>query len=508
VPDLVTVVVLVALIPVVHDVGSLLTQSYWLDESWVALSVRSSVGDLALVTSSTPIGWTLLLRLIPNPDDLRLLTLAFHAVGVGAAYAFGRLLPWPTRACAWLAGLACGAAVLLLPAQQLRSDLKQYTADAAVTLILLALAAWTESGWSRRRLGITVAAVPFCMLVSHVTAIATVAVFAGLVLVPAVQRRWRRCAEAGVAAAVAAAILGVIYVTISGRNRNEALVNYWIAYFPTVGQLPAYLHSRIQPLLPLFGMPGPLLLALLVAGLVTIAWRRAYAVLIAILLLPVLCVVLGVARIYPLLDVRTSNFLLVTVAAVAGLGVVGLALGLTALGRRFITAGWRTPVAVGLTLAALAAFTLSNVDWYRFDGRRPGIAATTPMITEDIRDATVYVRSHRAPRDVVLLSYQARYGVAFYWDDSPLRPQVFPNSVGWVPALPDGVPFVVSAGTTPDDVSAALTQALTLATRNGSRIWLIRTHWTGEKAGWTSALAGKQTTIVTGGVEPVVLITP
>jgi hypothetical protein len=70
------------------------------------------------------------------------------------------------------------------------------------------------------------------------------------------------------------------------------------------------------------------------------------------------------------------------------------------------------------------------------------------------------------------------------------------------------VPFVVSAGTTPDDVSAALTQALTLATRNGSRIWLIRTHWTGEKAGWTSALAGKQTTVVTGGVEPVVLITP
>jgi hypothetical protein len=507
VPDLVTVVVLVALVPVVHDVSSMLTQSYWLDESWVALSVRSPVGDLPLVTSSTPIGWTLLLRLIPNPNDLRLVTLGFHAVGVGAAYAFGRLLPWPSRGRAWLAGLACGAAVLLLPAQQLRNDLKQYTADAAVTLILLALAAWTESGWSRRRLGITVAAVPICMLVSHVTAIASVAVFAGLVLVPAVQRRWRRCAEAGVAAAVAAAVLAVIYVTISGRNRNEALVKYWFAYFPTLGHLPTYLHSHVKLLLPLFGLPGLLLLALLIAGMVTIAWRGAYAVLVAILLLPALCVVLGVARIYPLLDWRTSHFLLVTVAAVSGLGVVGLALGLTALARRFVTAGWRTPVAVGLTLAALTAFTLSNVDWYRFDGRRAGIAFTSPMVTEDVRDATVFVRDHRAPQDIVLLSYQARYGVAFYWNDARLRPEAFMNSVGWVPTLPSGVPFVVTAGTTPDDVAAALTQAVTLASRNGGRVWLIRTHWVGEK-GWTSALAGKQTTVVTGGVEPVVLITP
>jgi hypothetical protein len=510
VPDLVTVVVLVALVPVVHDVSSMLTQPYWLDESWVALSVRASVGDLALVTSSTPIGWTLLLRLIPNASDLRLLTLGFDAVGVAAAYALGRLLPWPTRGQAWLAGLACGAAVLLLPAQQLRNDLKQYTADAGVTLILLALAARTESGWSRRRLGATVGAVPVCMLVSHVTAIATVAVFAGLVLVPALRRQWRRCAEAGVAAVVAVAALAVIYVTISGRDRNEALVDYWIAYFPTLGQLPAYVNSHVRPLLPLFGLPSWLLLALLLAGLVTIAARSAFAVLVAILLLPVVSVILGVAHIYPLLDVRTSDFLLVAVAAVAGLGAVGLALGLTALAERYLARGWRTPVATGLTVAVLVAFTLSNVDWYRFEGRRAGIAASSPIITEDIRDAAVYVRSHRTPRDVVLLSYQARFGVAFYWDDAPLRPQAFANSVGWVPALPSGVPFVVSAGTTPDDIAAALTQALNLAVHNGptARVWLIRTHWTGERVGWTCALAGKQTKVVTGGVEPVVLITP
>jgi hypothetical protein len=476
----------------------------------VALSVRSSLGDLALVTSSTPIGWTLLLRLIPGANDLRLLTLAFQMLGVGAGYAFGRLLPWPTRAWAWLAGAACGLAVLLLPAQQARNDLKQYTADAAVTLILLALAAWTESGWSRRRLAITVAAVPLGLLVSHVTAIATVAVFGGLVLVALVQRRWRRAAEAGVASAVAAAILAVIYAGISGRNRSEALVNYWIAYFPAVGQLPGYLSSHIKPLLPLFGLPSVLLLVLIVAGLVVLAWRGAYSVLVAILLLPLLSVVLGVAHIYPLLDVRTSHFLLVTVAAVSGLGVVGIAFGLTALAGRVLRAGGRTPVAVALTLAALAGFALSNVDWYRFDGRRAGIPVTTPMTTEDIRDATAFVRTHRAAQDVVLLSYQARYGVAFYWNDAPLEPQLVPNSVGWVPALPAGVPFVLSAGTKPDDVAAAVRQALAKAAANGpgARIWLIRTHWTGEVAGWTAALAGKQTRVMTGGVEPVVLITP
>jgi hypothetical protein len=514
--DVVLLVGLVGLVPVVHDVGSMLSQPYWLDESWVALSVRSSWSDLPFVTAPTPLGWSVLLRLIPDSADLRLLTLFFHGVGVAAAYAFGRMLRWPTTAQSRLVALAGAAAVLLLPAQQLRNDLKQYTADAAVTLALLALSAWTESRWSRRRLAVTVAAVPLGLLVSHVTAIAAVAVFAGLVLATVIARQRRRCVEALVASGAAAVILAVVDLTISGRNRNEQLVNYWIAYFPSVGGLPAYLGDHIAQLLPLFGLPTPLamvVLPLLVTlGLITLGRHGAPAALIAVLAMPVICLVLGVAHIYPLLDSRTSHFLLVTIAAVAGIGVAGTALGLTALVRRWWPAlrTWRTPVAAALTIVAIAGFAWSNAHWYRFTGRAPGVPSVAPMVTEDVRSATEYVRGHRAPQDVVLLSAQARYGVTFYWDDEPLRPLAYPNSVGWTPALPAGVPFVVAANTTAPAIADAVEQAEALAAHNGpgARIWLIRTHWTGEVAGWSAALAGKRTQTMTGGVEPVLLITP
>src|SRR5215470_6638881 len=51
------------LVLVVHDVGYLLRQPYWNDESWVAVTTRFPLTDLRATTSSTPIGWSVLLRL-------------------------------------------------------------------------------------------------------------------------------------------------------------------------------------------------------------------------------------------------------------------------------------------------------------------------------------------------------------------------------------------------------------------------------------------------------------
>src|SRR5262249_26783056 len=64
--DAAAVVALLALFPVVHDVPSLLHAPYFLDEAWVALSVRFPLSQLPLLTSSTPIGWSFLLRLVPD----------------------------------------------------------------------------------------------------------------------------------------------------------------------------------------------------------------------------------------------------------------------------------------------------------------------------------------------------------------------------------------------------------------------------------------------------------
>jgi hypothetical protein len=69
-----------------RDPRYLLTRSFWLDEGWVVDSVRAPLHQLDLLTSSTPIGWTLLLRLVPpvgGPERYRLLPLASAAWWAG-----------------------------------------------------------------------------------------------------------------------------------------------------------------------------------------------------------------------------------------------------------------------------------------------------------------------------------------------------------------------------------------------------------------------------------------
>ena len=56
---------LVGLAVAIRDPRYVLTRSFWLDEGWVVDSVRAPLHQLELLTSSTPIGWTLLLRLVP-----------------------------------------------------------------------------------------------------------------------------------------------------------------------------------------------------------------------------------------------------------------------------------------------------------------------------------------------------------------------------------------------------------------------------------------------------------
>src|SRR5215469_7089446 len=110
----------------VHDVGYMLRQPFWNDEAWVALSTRFPVSQLRETTSSTPIGWSLLLRLVSDHDGQtgRLLTLIFAALAVVAAYWLARGLAWPDRFSAILAASLAGVAVLLVPAMLVRDDLK------------------------------------------------------------------------------------------------------------------------------------------------------------------------------------------------------------------------------------------------------------------------------------------------------------------------------------------------------------------------------------------------
>ncbi|MET8199070.1 hypothetical protein [Micromonospora taraxaci] len=506
--DWAVVAVLLAAVPVVHDVRTMLSAPYWLDEAWVALSVRMPLTDLPVTTSSTPIGWSLLLRLVPDSDDLRVVPLAFHVLSIGVAYALGRLPQWPTRRLGIVAGAVAGAAVLLLPAQQVRHDLKQYSADAAVTVGMLAITAWTERTWSRRRLGVLVAAVCVGMLISHVTAIIAAGVFSGMFLVNLLRRRWARLLEVAVAGFIAGWLAAAVYVAFSARARTDEMRAFWAAAFPQPHELSAYLAERLHNLTSVIGAPVPLISGLAVAGIVTIAWLRRPATAIAVSSLPVTVIILGVAEVYPLLDPRTSHFLLVTTAAMAGVGLVGVATLLVGLVSHVLH---RTPPTVAITaicVVLLGAFTVHNGAWYRFDGDEPGLERT-PIAMTDVRSATQYVNENRSRNDVVILNPLAWYGFAFYSErDSIELIAPYTNTVGWWVDMPSRSDVVVIPETDTEGVQLGVERGIELAAeRGGARIWLIRSFVSSEEAeAWRSVLANYRVEQVTGGVEPVVLI--
>ncbi len=507
--DALAVAVLLALFPVVHDVGSYLRAPYWLDEAWVALSTRFPLADLPSVTASTPLGFSFLLRLLPS-GELRVLPLIFHLVCLVAAYTLGRQLASGHPGVGRLAGLGCAATVLLLPVAQVRHDLKQYTADAAVTLILLGLVAWTEADWSRRHLAVIAAVAGAATLVSSVAAISAACAFGGLVLGAATRRHWRRLVEVTVAGVVAGALILAILLGTAERGRTDNLREYWAPYFPSIGDLPGFLWHHANELSPMVGMASPVLAAFFLLGVLTaISWGHPGTA-AAMALLPVAAIVLGLARIYPLLDLRTSHFLLVATGAVAGLGVVGTA---TWLVDRFAAQDARPRgqvVAAALaTMVVLVGFAGVNHRWYRFDGAEPGVGYQTPQTLEDTRTAAAYVSAHRGPGDVIVLSQLSRYGFAFYWSQGPVElVKPYPTAISWMAGVAD--PGIVAIdGRTTADIRPRLEAGLDLARQRGpqAKVWLVRSHLTPqERYAWQQVLADYHLDQVTGGVDPIYLI--
>jgi hypothetical protein len=491
----------------------MLNAPYFLDEAWVALSVKFPLGDLPYVTASTPLGWTFLLRLFPD-NYLRVLPLIFHLIGVAAAYALGRQLGPKSVATSRIAGVACAGIVLLMPVQQIRHDLKQYSADAAVTLIMLALAAWTEASWSRRRLGAMIVVVALSSSLSSITVITTLCAFGGLFLVALARRQWRRLLEVTVAGVVAGAIAVMVLFTTAARGNNQQLQDYWRDYFPNVGQLPSFIRHQANGLLPLLGATRPLdALVLAIAGVLGVVtvfrWNRPSAG-VAIILLPMVAVVLGVAKKYPLLDLRTSQYLFVAIAATIGLGMAGTAAFLAGLVRRH-TPRRQVVVAAALSVLAVGFFGLVNHRWYRFAGLKAGVDYRTTQTREDTRGAVEYLHAHMAPNDVVVVSAMARYGFGFYWNTDPIRLVKIPgaNAIGFTVGFPTQPSIVPVSTLAAADIRRALDQAFSLAQQRGagSRVWLVRSHvQPDELQAWNQVLPDYLVTNMSDSVEPVAII--
>lgn len=104
----------------------------------------------------------------------------------------------------------------------------------------------------------------------------------------------------------------------------------------------------------------------------------------------------------------------------------------------------------------------------------------------------------------------AWYGFAFYSKRDAIELITpYGNTVGWWVGMPTRSDVVVVPNSDTTAISAGLERALEMVRRRGvgARVWLIRSHIIeNEVADWRSVLAGYRVELVTGGVEPVALL--
>jgi hypothetical protein len=490
-PEHLAVLALGLLVVVVHNVGYMLRQPFWTDEAWVAVTTRFPLSQLRETTSSTPIGWSVLLRLFTERGEQtgRLLPLVFAGAAVIVAYWLGRGIGWTRREISVAAGLLTAIAVLLVPAMLVRDDLKQYTADACLSLLVLMLTSRLERDWSRGGLvGLSVS-VWGGMLFSDAVAFVGAAAFGALFAVQLCRQAWGRLAETAVTGACTAVFMVAVYKAFDVGADVPGLKAYWRAfYLPAANGLHAdleFMISRFHAVGPYFGLgPGWLALPLVAAGLITMfrLGRPATAVAVAILWPELLA--LSALRQYPFLDLRTSTFLFAITAAVAAIGLAGFC---SLLRPRF-----KGLLAVGLAALALAAFAA---------GTQPYVRSRT-IPNEDVRDQIRYIVAREGRDDVILVNLSSNWGFANYWPvGDPARRQDTAVLQGYEAYFPDQPDIVVARNRDPAAIDGALAQALALARQHTcSRIWLVRTHLLAqEQVAWRVALRQQKLTVARTG---------
>jgi hypothetical protein len=469
--DAALVAMLLPLAVVARRPGYLFSHAFWLDEGWVADSLRAPLHQLRLLTSSTPIGWTILLRLVPPigpPERLRALPLAFAVLSVVAAYLFGRQLGRVTA-------VAAGLAAALAPTALRNHSLKQYSADAFATLLLLWLTARLDRGWSGRRLlALCLACVPL-VLVSHATVFVAAAALGGLAVRALAERRWRRLGWIAVSGLGVAAVAAAAYLAFAAAGDNPAMRRSWaddmIPLGRGLGPAADFVAVRSADALGQVGFgPWPLAVVAVAAGLIAL-WRlRLPAVALAICLLAVELLAGAIAQRYPFLDDRTSLFFTTLLTVCGALGVASL-LAWSARRKLTLPLGIAVAVAAGALLVPAAR-----------------TQALQPMPPSSIREQVAYVLAHRRPGDTIVVGSAASFPFAYYW---PERPTFTPTTTGTAvlfqvdyPGRPD---LVLARGRPAALIYGAVDEA---AARSSSRrVWLVLAEAGDKNPAWSQAAA-------------------
>jgi len=455
----------------VHPVSDMLSHAYWLDETWVAALTKAPLSSFWRLTSSSPIGFVALLRLVPDAGGQRgrMVVLAFAVLTVLVAYLLVRRFEWRGRASARAAALVTGLVVMLTPVSLARNDLKPYTCDAFVAVLLLAVGAWVERAGTRRSLVVfglvAVLAVPF----SSTTLFVAVAVLLGLFAAACFDRAWQRARELVVGGILIGGTLVAYFAVAVVPNVNQHLRDYWKSQYlrGSFGFTMELVWRRLVRMDELLGVPALLFVALFVLGVVVLARLRVRSLAVAMPLLWVEMIVVGRVQRYPFLDLRTSHFLLVSSLVVVALGAVGLVL---ALSRLWLT---KHPL-LGTGVATVAAITLAVV----FIADFHSYVRVLNVPFEDVRSETVAVAARRQASDVILVNSAGNFGFGYYWPHARLTFHKDDDSGQGFAVRASGIDAIYAAGRDYPQVVAAVGQAVNRlrAAPPGSRLYIVRTH--------------------------------
>jgi hypothetical protein len=477
------------LVLLVHDVPYLLSQSFWVDESWVAVTTRFPLSQLPETTSSTPIGWSALLRLVtvPRTESARLLPLLFAGVAVVVGYWFARQLGWRSREAAVCAGVLAAIGALLVPGMLVQGGLNQYTADACLSLVVLTLISRLEREWSRRRLLALSVSVWGGMLFSDAVTFVGIAAFVALCVVQLARQDWRRLAEAGVAAAGTAVLMLGVYKAFDSRAVGSGLYTtgsmrlYFIPLDRGLHPMVAFLTSHFAAAAVDFGL-GPVWLAvpLVIAGIVTIFRLGTPATALAVAVLWPVMLAVNVVRRYPFLNIRTSTFLFAVTAVIAAVGLIGVCSLLRPLLKQ-----WTIAALIAVAAVGASAFAVNAAPFVR----------SHMLPSEYERQQTDYVAAHAAPDDVILVNTSTSWGFAYYWPiGQPARRTDHYVAQQYEAYFPGQPRIVVALNGANGGVAPALAQAVRESElRSCSKIWLVRTHVSAaEQAAWSAALSARR----------------
>lgn len=388
-------------------------RSLWLDEALLALNIlHRSAGGLFKgldYHQGAPIGFLLLEKLATKLAGngelaLRAFPLAFGVVGLFFFWRMAKLYVGPGAMPFALSLFAfCGSLIYY------SSEVKQYSSDVAVTIMLLWLLSKLADGpLTSRALVRSSSLGALAIWVSHPAVFVLSGAGLALLVFALVKQDWPRLTRlSGVCGVWALSFAICYFVSLQPLSAEQSLLDFWRDYFP-----PQPLWSwkafcfLIEAFLKVFDDPAQLLSSagavICVLGCIKLA--RKNSLLFCLLLAPLLATALaGILHRYPL-GGRFLLFALPILFLMIGEGAVAIA-----------DAGGRLarPLQIILLVLLLAKPLWLDAQSLIYE-RNP----------DDIKPAIQYAQAHQQPGDGWYVYHFARYQFWYYSEIYQMRPRM------------------------------------------------------------------------------------